>query len=274
MMLGANRPSIRFHGTRGSVPVSRSTTSRYGGATTCFEFSTTDDSHLIVDFGTGILNADWVHKPSPSVSVLLTHLHWDHVLGMPFAPFVFDPGAEIDFYSGDFGHDLATSLGAVICPPYFPIRLEDAASKRRYHTLDRSPVAIAGWNVTFSELLHPGGSLGYRLERDGRSVVIITDVEPGDPASDADMAELAADANVLVVDAQYDVEELETSRAGWGHGSWKSAAELATTARADRLLLTSHDPWRSDDAVDEFVARAREIFPETAAAADGMDIVI
>lgn len=269
------RPTIRFHGTRGSVPIDGPEFSKYGGRTTCFEFTTSDDSHLLIDFGTGILAAGWAQtERSARVSVLLTHLHWDHILGVPFAPFMFDPGAEIDMYTGDLGFDLKESLGEVMRPPYFPLRFDDAASTRRYHVLGSSPLSLGGWDITFSKLHHPGGAMGYRLERGGRSVAVVTDVEPGDTGSDEDMRKLAAGADVLVVDAQYDIDELATTRAGWGHGSWESAAILATDAGADRLYLTSHDPWRSDAQIDRFVELARSIFPNTQAASEGLEVVI
>ena len=121
-------------------------------------------------------------------------------------------------------------------------------------------------------LHHPGGVTGYRLTHQGRSLVIATDVEAGDPAADAALLKLAQHAAVLIHDAQYTPDELAVGKAGWDHSSWEAATTLALTAGVERLVLTSHDPQRNDAGVDGIVASARERFPACEAAYDGMII--
>jgi ribonuclease BN (tRNA processing enzyme) len=112
------------------------------------------------------------------------------------------------------------------------------------------------------------------MERDGVSLVIATDVEAGTPESDGEIARFAAGTDLLIYDAQYLPQEQETIRVGWGHSTWKSAAELAREAGVKRLILTSHDPGRSDDEVDQITDCARTVFANTDAAAEGMAIEV
>ena len=97
-------------------------------------------------------------------------------------------------------------------------------------------------------------------------------MEAGDPAGDAAVRALAEDATVLLHDAQYTPEEWTTTRSGWGHSTWRHASEVAADARAARLVLTSHDPGRGDDAVDGLLRQARARFPATDAAFEGQAI--
>ncbi|MGH8874806.1 MAG: MBL fold metallo-hydrolase [Acidimicrobiia bacterium] len=104
--------------------------------------------------------------------------------------------------------------------------------------------------------------------------MIATDVERGDPASDAALARLADGADVLVHDAQYLPDEYLTSKRGWGHSTWEHAVEAALQAGVGRLVLTSHDPHRTDEQVKEIVRLARRRFPATEAAHPGMRIEV
>jgi phosphoribosyl 1,2-cyclic phosphodiesterase len=124
--------------------------------------------------------------------------------------------------------------------------------------------------VTYSRLYHPQGVTGYRLERDGAVLVVATDVEHGDSGSDRAVRELAANADVLIYDAQYHPHEHREGKIGWGHSTWQAAIDVARDAAVERLVLTSHDHGRADEEIDAIVAQAREHFPNTEAAAEGM----
>ena len=118
---------------------------------------------------------------------------------------------------------------------------------------------------------HPnGGVLNYRIERAGRSIVLATDVE-GTEGETGDLVEFAKDTDLLVHDAQYTDEEYETVTRGWGHSTWRMAADVARRCHARRLVLYHHDPTHDDSAVEAIERLAREKFPRSIAACEGLE---
>jgi phosphoribosyl 1,2-cyclic phosphodiesterase len=266
--------TVICRGARGSSPVSGLQFHRYGGATTCFEVALTDEHRLLIDAGTGALSIGTVSAPI-RFSILLTHVHWDHTQALPFFAPLYDSRNRFDFYGHrPNGIGIDDALNTVMQPPYFPVSFRSAPSDKRFHHLDGRPLRIDGYSITYASLFHPQGVTGYRLEKDGATLVVATDVEHGDPGSDDAVRELANNADVLIYDAQYHPDECATSKKGWGHSTWEAAAELANDAGAKRLLLTSHDPSRTDDEVDAIVELARKRFPNTEAVAEGMVVEV
>ena len=263
---------VTCRGVRGSVPVSGPQYQRYGGATTCFEIDLEGNHRLLVDAGTGALSINSEPTNGPRhFTILLTHLHWDHTLALPFFAPLYQSQNEFDFYghmSGELTIDEA--LEAVMQPPWFPVSFRSAPSTKRFHHLSGDPFTVEDITVTYRRLYHPQGVTGYRFERDGVVLVVATDVEHGESGSDQAVRELAAGADVLIYDAQYHQHEHRDGKVGWGHSTWQAAVDLARDASVGRLILTSHDHGRADDEIDAIVAQAREQFPETEAAAEGM----
>jgi ribonuclease BN (tRNA processing enzyme) len=123
--------------------------------------------------------------------------------------------------------------------------------------------------VSAVSLHHPDGVMGYRVEWMGATLVIATDVEHGVPESDARLLELAEGADVLIYDAQYLPDEYTARKVGWGHSTWREGVAVAEAAGVGALILTSHDPSRSDEAIDALVEEARSVFARTDAAVEG-----
>ena len=121
---------------------------------------------------------------------------------------------------------------------------------------------------------HPQGCLGYRIDTAGGSVVYATDNEPGAPTCDQNLRQLAHGADVLIYDAQYSPEQLASARKGWGHSSWLEGVKIAREAKVRNLILFHHDPDSPDKVVDGFLSAARQEFPATWAAAEGMSITL
>lgn len=170
------------------------------------------------------------------------------------------------------GMSIEETIDTVMRPPWFPVSFVDTPATKRFHHLDGEAITIGDITVHHTRLHHPGGVTAYRFERGSASFVMATDVEHGDPDSDAELIRFAAGTDLLIYDAQYLPQEQDTIRAGWGHSTWKSAAELANTADVGRLLLTSHDPGRTDDEIDRILELARVEFPDTEAAVEGLKI--
>jgi phosphoribosyl 1,2-cyclic phosphodiesterase len=248
---------------------------RYGGGTTCYQLDVADDHILLLDVGTGALNIPVGESRPMRFSILMTHVHWDHTLALPFFRPLFDPANRFDFYGHPVaGMDLEEVIDRVMRPPWFPVNFRSTPSVKRFHQLEDTSFTIGDVTVTSRRLHHPDGVSAYRLERDGAVLAFATDIEHGDPASDGRLRDLARDADVLVCDAQYLPDQYENGKVGWGHSTWMEAVRLAGDCNARRLVLTSHDPDRSDESIDHLVAQARSAFPNTDAAREGMVIEV
>ena len=267
--------TVEVRGCRGSVPVSGPAFHGYGGATTCFEIELSENHRLLIDAGTGALAIPPTLPPGPMrFSVVFTHLHWDHCLALPFFGPLYDPANRFDFYGREVGHmDIEEAIDRVMRPPWFPVNFRSTpATKRFHHIADGSVFEIEDVRIEAVGLHHPDGVTGYRITWNEASLVIATDVEHGVPESDRALLELAAGADVLFYDAQYLPQEYLDRKVGWGHSTWEQAAALAQAAGVGSLVLTSHDPLRSDREIDALVAQAREVFPSTQAATEGTSV--
>ena len=163
----------------------------------------------------------------------------------------------------------AEALYMLLRPPLFPVPYDEVPARCRFADL-AGPLAVGPLRVSTIELRHPGGASGFRLEGEAGSVVLATDHESGDEAADDALAAFARGADVLFHDSQYTRDQLRGPREGWGHSSFAAAAAIAARAGVGRLVLTSHDPSRQDDELEEFVAKVRKHFPAAEAARPGL----
>lgn len=264
---------VRFWGVRGSIPSPGPDTAEVGGNTSCVEVLC-DDTRIVFDAGTGIrkLGEMMAREPGPRrLTLLLSHLHWDHIQGLPFFTPAYMPDTELSLYGpGGSGAVLRDVLLQQMNTPVFPVHLDDLPSKLQLRGV-RPGVAfdVGPARVKASKQNHPGGVLAYRVDHGGRSVVYATDNEHY-ACVDPSLCALARDADILIYDAQYTPEEYRgeagPSRVGWGHSTFEAGAELARAANVGTLVLFHHDPSRSDQAIEALEQRARALFPHTIAA--------
>lgn len=248
-----------FWGTRGSIPVPGPGTLRYGGNSTCCELDL-DGQRVIIDAGSGIRPLGHTLGPEPGeLILLLTHLHWDHVMGFPFFAPAYSPQAVIRVGGWPRGlPGLEQMFHSVHAQGYFPIDFKDLhAEIQRDPSLDPPRFAIGRHQITTIPLNHPQGAIGYRLEGPGGALVFITDneLDPLTPAPPK-LVQFCRGADILIHDAQFLPSEMALRR-GWGHSDWASALRLAQAAGVGRLLLTHHDPSRDDQALDRLASEAQ-----------------
>lgn len=246
---------------------------RYGGNTTCFDVEAAPRHRLIVDAGTGLRNLERNLDLSlpHEFTIVFSHFHLDHIVGLPMFKPLYDAKHRFTFCAVPRdGMGVSDLIHGAYRPPWWPITIHDAFASKVFREIS-GPFAVGGLTVTPTSLHHPQGGTGYRIDGTRRSIVVATDHEAGERRIDRRLIELASGADVLIHDGQYTPEEYPT-KVGWGHSTWKTAAETAREAGVQRLVLTSHDPDRSDDGVDEQVRMARRVFPMTSGAFEGMTL--
>jgi len=260
--------TVRFLGVRGSIATPGMTA---GGNTACLEV-VAGDTRIILDAGTGLrtLGDERMASGIRHSTILLSHLHWDHVAGLPFFTPVYVPGFRVDIASGPNGvmptHEAIRSLFRA---PFFPVDFADIASQVAVRELPGNDrFTIGDVAVTVARLNHPDPVHGFRLEHDGHAIVYATDTEHF-ACVDPTLKKLAAGADILIYDAQYTPDEYP-SKVGWGHSTWQAGAELARAAGVAQLVLFHHDPDRTDAQLAAIEAEAQRELPGTIAAREGM----
>ncbi len=267
--------TLRFRGVRGSLATPGATTARVGGNTSCVEVDV-GDQRIVLDAGSGLraLGDELIATGPSQTTILLSHLHWDHIQGLPFFAPIYAPGHRVEIVSGGNGvMPLGDALRRQMSAPFFPVEFDEVAAQVAVREARAGEtLAVGDATVRLARLNHPDPVWGYRIERGGRSVVYATDTEHY-ACVDPVLRKLATGADVLIYDAQYTPEEYRgehgMAKVGWGHSTWQAGVELARAAGVKQLILFHHDPRRSDDAVAELEARAQAAFPATIAAREG-----
>jgi phosphoribosyl 1,2-cyclic phosphodiesterase len=265
--------AARFLGVRGSLATPGASTAIVGGNTSCVEV-TAGDTRIVLDAGSGLrsLGETLVARGPTDTTILLSHLHWDHIQGLPFFVPIYIPGNRVEVISGPNGVlSLEDAMRRQMCAPFFPVEYDEVATQLRSREVRSNTAFHVGKVKCFAaKLNHPDPVYGYRLEAQGTSIVYATDTEHY-ACVDPTLRKLAADADVLIYDAQYTPEEYP-GKVGWGHSTWSAAVELARAANVKQLVLFHHDPRRTDAQVAELEARARAVFPGTIAAREGLTV--
>jgi phosphoribosyl 1,2-cyclic phosphodiesterase len=270
------RVELILLGVRGSTPAPGADFVRYGGHTSCVAVvaAAAGPPTLLMDAGTGIRSLPDLLDGAPFAgSILLSHLHWDHVEGLPFCRAVDRDDARVDLYlpaqDGVSARDL---LARTMSPPSFPIEPEGLMGSWRFLPEPDGVASIEGFEVTAVDIHHKGGrTLGHRVATADGSFAYLPDHAPGRGLSAATV-ELIEGVDVLLHDAQF----LESERAladAYGHATVEETITLAEKAGVRQLVLFHHSPVRTDDQLDR-VLDGVESSVEIVVAREGMRIPI
>jgi phosphoribosyl 1,2-cyclic phosphodiesterase len=280
---GLSRLQIHFCGVRGSLPAAGRDYIRYGGHTSCLALvpDGASEPSLILDAGTGVLLASRLLAGAPfDGTILLSHLHWDHTMGLPFfaAGDRADARATVILPEQESGADAAAVLGGLMQPPYFPIGPTDLRGRWSCQTIAPGEHEVEGFAVLAREIPHKGGrTFGYRVSDGHSTLAYLPDHNPTalGPGEDgfgeyhAAALELARDVDVLVHDAQLLPDEL-AAEGDFGHAVADYPVALAERAGARSVALFHHRLDRSDDALDALAARLDRDIPAVSVAAEGV----
>lgn len=251
---------VTFYGVRGSTPFASATNTTFGGNTCCVLVEVPNEDPIILDMGSGLFSYSLAHGERPlTATVLLTHLHWDHVAGLPFFSPVLCPGGKLDIYGPpDEGLSLEQAINRLVSPPFFPVTIADFAGEINIHDFWIEDLAVGSAKVRALPVPHTSATSGYRIDVGSTSVVYIPDhQQPIDDASKVadSVLELCDGADLLIHDGQYPPHLFE-KRAHWGHSTPAYAIEVARQAGVASLALFSHDPMHNDEQLHSIEATA------------------
>jgi phosphoribosyl 1,2-cyclic phosphodiesterase len=274
--------TVTFHGVRGSTPCSCDANRRYGGNTSCVSLEVEGQAPIVLDIGTG-LRFFGERQPLDGTfrgAALVTHLHWDHIQGLPFFTPILRSGAQLDIWAPcqHDGRTVAEAFDEFMRDPYFPVGIADLPGEIRFNDACEGEFSVGEAHIVARAVPHVGRTMGYRIVWADATVAYISDhQQPLDGGYDIDpnVLELSAGVDLLIHDAQYTVEEFPAKRT-WGHCTVDYALWVAKEAGARRLALFHHDPGRGDDELDDLLACAKRFGEhhgfEVLAAAEGATV--
>jgi len=276
---------VTFCGTRGSTPAPGADYIRYGGNTSCIAVSHDDAApSLLLDAGTGLRRVQELLGDRPfQGSLLLTHLHWDHVQGLPFFPSGDREGSRVSLrLPADDATEASDLLARMMAPPFFPITPSQLRGDWDFGFVPDGAFEAEGFSVVARDVPHKGGhTVGFRVSDGRTSFAYIPDhcptalgIGPENLGVYHERAlELACGADLLIHDSHLRAEEVATE-GSFGHAAAEYAVRLGALAGARRVVLFHHRPERTDVEVERTVGRFAGGDLPVIAAAEGMTVAL
>lgn len=274
--------NIIFGGVRGSFPTVGSSVVRYGGSTTSVLVEGADGTRILIDLGSGsmALGQRLQEQSGRGLTILFSHYHLDHLIGLPVFPQLHDPEWTLEFASPPHGgFDVRRAMNGFMAQPYWPLQLDDLASRRIFVDLagrSAAPLRRGGLEIRWCPAPHEGGSTMYRFDEPatGASFVFATDIEWPQATDEGrrDLLELLrkpSPAKALAMDGQYSPEDY-AAHTGWGHSTWAHVAEAVRDGGVGQGWIIHHDPSKTDDELDATAGTIRASGAPVRLAREGM----
>lgn len=250
---------VHLCGVRGSSPTPGIDFERVGGNTSCVAIAADGEApSLVLDAGTGLRNLTALLAGAAfDGTILLGHLHWDHVMGLPFFSAGDRPDSHVRVMVPEQGVEAVELLTRLMSPPLFPVSPTQLRGHWEFSSYGQGTFEVGPFRVMARDIPHRGGrTMGLRISDGRSSVAYLSDHSPHDIGPGADglgelhpaAVELASGVDLLLHDAQYTTEELP-ARATWGHAAAQYCVTLGKHCGVGRVMLFHHDPSRTDDQV-------------------------
>jgi len=256
---------VKFYGVRGSVPSPCASKVGFGGNTSCVKITGFDETKIILDSGTGIikLGEELIEESTDDINILLTHNHWDHIQGFPFFKPIYQSGRKIKIFPGQVDSSDKDAILTQMSGSNFPVKYDQLPASI---SLDKEATAskgftIGNFDVQTQALNHPDGGTAYLISQAGKKVAYVTDNElfpPGKINTSIKEWETFIDgADLLIHDGQFVDTELP-EKLGWGHSTTTQVLKLAKSANVKAVALISHDPFRTDEQLEQIEKELKE----------------
>ena len=232
-----------------------------------------------MDMGTGLkeLGHEIISNSNPPkiIHVILSHYHWDHIIGMLFFAPLFIEGYTIHFYGKKENLSLKSIFDHILHPIFWPVSRKDFKAKLYFHDLEDGLELNIENEIKINTQIHghPNGALSFRVTIDEKNFTYITDCEHPDAHLNKNLINLAKNTDVLIHDAHFTPEDLINHK-GWGHSSWQQAVDIAIDSKSKKLILFHHNPIYDDDFLAEIEIKAQKKLNGTIAAKQGLVIYL
>ncbi|MDR2981629.1 MAG: hypothetical protein LBV12_05210 [Puniceicoccales bacterium] len=228
----------------------------YGTNTPCVSISKNENAPLLLDGGSGLRDAGLIKRDFKEQHMLLSHLHWDHIQGIPFYRYLYESDFHLIVHSCHPEAEMA--LREQMSAPFFPVNFDNVKAKVSIEIhKEQEPFDAGGFSVVAAKQVHPGDSYCHKIMADGLSVVYSTDAGCLDPKQNvSECPDVFIGADVLIYDAMLSEEEALNTKVDWGHSCSIAAIELAASANVKNLVLIHHDSICTDKELDERYADA------------------
>lgn len=272
---------ITFWGVRGTCPSGLEKGGRVGSHTACVGVDPQDGrNYFIFDAGSGAIPLGHFLKKKKikNITFFISHFHLDHLQGLPFFDPCWDKETHITFYAPRFSKSLLLEnilKKTLFGPPLFPIEFTKlpATFSFKYFEPEEIIFLSPATHILTLALNHPGGSAGYRLDQEGKSVCYLSDHEHVAPFKSQSLVTFAKKTDLMIFDTTFTPHDLPAHE-GWGHSTWELAVNVAHQAEVKRLALFHHNPLYNDTQLLEIEKQARAAFPETFLAREGVRLLI
>ena len=270
----SRRFTVTFRGVRGTLASPGDPFRRTGGNTICAELRC-DDRLIVFDAGTGIrqLGSELLDQSAiRKIDLMLTHVHYDHVEGLPFFGPLFSPDFDINIWLGtvDGADSTEDAVKGLMRRPYFPVSPDVFNATMRYNEVSEGQTLDLGDGIVVrtAPLNHPGGATAYRVDFDGRSFAFVTDTEHFVGKPDDNILSLIEGVDMFAYDASLTDVELPDF-VGYGHSTWEEGMRLRSRANANRFMAIHHMPFRTDNDIDLIEAAIKAIHPASGVSREG-----
>ncbi len=291
---------IKFRGTRGSYPTAKHNFLKYGGNTACVEVHC-GKQLIILDAGTGIIDVgiDEIknsileeEKKPHRTTILLSHIHQDHIQGLQFYRPLFIPGSNINLFGlNTADENLQETLKTVLFDKVFPLSLDEIRSNFSINNFSQNDTIILSQDgsikvyknqeeyeetkeddiiiTAYKTTAHPkNGCLCIKIEYDSKTLVYATDKESYIGA-DKKFILFSYGCDCLIHDAQYTYQDYINPiypKQGFGHSTFEMAIETAQLSKAKKLFFFHYDPEYDDNTLsmleNEFSSEAVQFAKE------------